>query len=221
MIPTSAQLITIVVLLVPGFLSIQVFSKLTPSRRPSTFDATVLSIIFSLFIHGTFTTLYSFIHIDLVTQLIESIKAKDWSSSLSLFILKYLIGLFLWAIFVGWILALIKDKGRFHKFINWLGFQYSDHENLWDEMIYLYSIKGETPIVIIHFEDNSFAGWIFRASFDLDKNERKEIVLSNPRSKKADSEEWTEMDVELIYLDLSEATSIEYVNGDLILDSKK
>ncbi|MGN7485055.1 DUF6338 family protein [Priestia megaterium] len=219
MVPTAAQLITIVILLVPGFLSIQVLSKLSPSRRLSTFDATVLSIILSLFIHGTFTTLFTYWNINCVNDLVNYVKNNQWSTELSRLLIFYLLGLLAYSIFVGFLLALLKDKGRFHKFIHWLGFNYSEHENLWDEVMYLYSIKGETPIVIIHFEESSYAGWVYRASFDLEKNERKEIILSNPRHKKSGND-WNVMKVDLIYLDLSEVTSIEYINSELVLQSK-
>ena len=219
MIPTAAQLITVVILLVPGFLSIQVLSKLCPTRRLSNFDATVLSIIFSLIIHGTFTTLFIFWNFDSVHGLEIYIKNNDFIPGLSFLLIIYLFSLIAYSILLGYLLALLKDKGRFHKFIHWLGFNYSEHENLWDEIMYLYNLKNQTPIVIIHFETESYAGWVYRASFDLEKNERKEIVLSDPRYKKSD-DEWNMMNIDLIYLDLSGVTSIQYVNSELIMSSK-
>lgn len=222
MVPTAAQLITIVILLVPGFLSIQVFSKLTPTRRLSNFDATVLSIIFSLIIHGTYTLLYSYWHNDCIRALIESFNKKQWSTQLTRFMGFYIIGLFIYSILIGILLAVVKEKGRFHKFVHWLGFQYSDHENLWDEMTNLYLLHNVTPVVIIQFEEESYAGWVYRASIDLEKNERREIILANPRYKKNSDEEahvWREMKVEYIYLDLNAARSIQYVNGDLVTKS--
>ncbi|MBG9813705.1 hypothetical protein ABD68_19620 [Bacillus endophyticus] len=219
MIPTATQLITVVILLVPGFISIQVLSILCPTRRLSTFDATVISIIFSLLIHGTFTLGFIHLHTDTFNDLIHYIKSNKWPTGLSSSLILYLLGLLIYSVIIGTILSFLKSNGRFHKFIHYIGFNYSEHENLWDEMMYLYNINGETPVLIIHFEKESYAGWVYRASFDLEENERKEIILSNPRYKDSDGE-WSIMQNDLLYLDLSEVSSIEYIGSKHILNSK-
>jgi Family of unknown function (DUF6338) len=219
MIPSATQLITVVILLVPGFISIQVLSLLCPTRRLAIFDATVTSIIFSLLIHGTFTLGFIHLHTDAFNDLIQYIGSSKWPTGLYSSLILYLSGLLIYSIIIGMILSFLKNKGRFHKFIHHIGFNYSEHENLWDEMMYLYSIKGETPILIIHFEKESYAGWVYRASFDLEKNERKEIILSNPRYKVSDGG-WGIMQNDLLYLDLSDVSSIEYIGSKHLLNSK-
>lgn len=218
MIPTAAQLITIVILLVPGFLSIQVFSNLTPTKKLSSFDATVLSIVFSLLIHGTYTICFAYLNTDCVNELMDMIAKKRWSEQMFRLVGFYTFGLLLYSVLLGYGFAYVKEKGRLYRFIHWLGFDYSQHENLWDEVIYLYKLKGKTPVIIVHMEGESYAGSVHRASFDLVKSERKELILLNPRYKKETDDIWTKLTVDLVYLDMGEIKSVHYVNGDHILD---
>ncbi|MEW4368966.1 DUF6338 family protein [Paenibacillus kandeliae] len=220
MIPTAAQLITIIILLVPGFLSMQVASKFSPTKKLSTFDSTVLSIIFSLIIHMIYTLAFIYLNMNWFNRLLLFFKTSIWSSSLTIFMLIYLIGLIISSVLSGYILATFKNNGRLYKLIKRIGFDYYHHENLWDEMINIYSLEKQTPLVIINYEDNSYAGWIYRASFDLEKNERKEIILAQARYKNREDTNWTALMSDLVYLNLAEAKSIEYVNGSKILKSK-
>lgn len=217
--PTIAQLITIVILLVPGFLAIQVFSRLTPTKKLDAFDGSVLSVVFTLLIHGIYTTTYSYLHTDCILELIKHIKQQTWSSGMSRMIGFYTIGLLLFSIITGYFIAVLKSGGRIRTFITALGFENSRSENLWDEIIDLYKYKKTTPVIIMHFEEESYAGWIYRASFDLIKTDTKQIVIRKPLHKEKEGE-WKELDVPFVFLDLKNVKAVYFLNGDEITDIK-
>lgn len=109
MTPTFAQLVFIVVLLVPGFITIKTFTYLIPTKKQNAFDMTVSSIAFTLFIHGIYTTLMLYIYNKSVNTLLSDITNHKWSFESSKLLIIYLPILLLVSFILGITLAYFKD----------------------------------------------------------------------------------------------------------------
>jgi len=217
MLPNFFQIISIVILLVPGFLSIQIYKKLIPSKSMSNLDSTILSVVFTLIIHGLYTTIFSYFFINNVNILLKEVTDKNISTPSIIFILLYLVGLFIISCILGLLAFIIQNKGRFYKLLKKMGVNLP-FENLWDEVMYLYYINNTAPLVIIDFEDISYAGQVHRSSFDLDKNDRKEIILTKAKFITKTMHSWEECDTNFVYLDVSEVEKIYLSNGKEIFN---
>ncbi|KMN65685.1 hypothetical protein VK96_25760 [Bacillus cereus] len=221
MLPTYAQIILIVILIVPGFAVIKIYEKLIPSRRKDNFDLSVSSIILTLFIHVMYTAFFIFFFSDKVNIIIKDLTAKkEVSSTSSTWILIYLVLLIVLVVIIGFVLAFLKNKGISYRWAKKWGFQTSNFDNLWDELLYIYNVSGAPPTVSIEFEEVTYAGFVHRSSFTFGENENKEITLSNPHYKDSEMESFKELDASLIYLDLKDVKSIKFVNGEILMDSK-
>ncbi|MFC9778412.1 DUF6338 family protein [Paenibacillus chitinolyticus] len=219
MIFTFVQLIFIVVLLVPGFITIKTFTYLVPSKKSNSFDLTVASISFTLLIHGLYTTLMLNIYHDSLNNLIHDVTNKQWSYESSKLLLIYLPILLVVSLVLGIILGYLKDIAWIMRIKKIFGFHHSPFENLWDEIMFIYDHNNVVPNIIVHFEDTSYFGQVHRTTFDMEKSDKKEIVLSDPKYMN-DSDDWQDCNVKLIYLDLKDAKSIYLVNGEKIIESK-
>jgi uncharacterized membrane protein required for colicin V production len=217
MVPTAVQLTTIIILLVPGFLSIQIYQKLTQTKKRDSFDSTILSVVFTLFIHGLYTTNFYYYKLTQVNTLIGEMTKKQLSHSSITLAIFYIIGLFICSVALGLLAFVIKDKGRYYIIAKKFGASLP-FENLWDEVMFLFSIKKTAPLVIIEFKDKNYAGQIHRSSFDLNKNDRKEAILINAKFIDDTMAEWEDCETEVVYLDLSDVVAIYFSNGKKIIN---
>ncbi|MGR5983906.1 DUF6338 family protein [Bacillus cereus] len=220
MVPTIAQLYAVIILLVPGFICIKIYSKLTPTKKREAFDFTVLSVTVTLAIHTIYTGLLSYLFISHVNTIITEVANKQISNETIKWIAIYSIGLIIFTVIVAVFLAFIRDKGRLYKFIKFFNFTASPFDNLWDEIVFIYSLEKEAPLIIIHFEDESYAGYLHRSSFELDKSNTKEIILAKPKYRHKEDESWQICKESMIYLNLDDVKSIRFFNGDILLNSK-
>jgi Family of unknown function (DUF6338) len=220
MVPTYAQLIIIVILIVPGFAAIKIYQKLMPFKEKNVFDLSVSSIILTLFIHGIYTTLFIYKYNDKVNNIFNDLKYNSTISNTSAkWILIYFLALIAVIILIGWFLALVKNSGFFYKHAKRWGFQTSNFDNLWYELLYIYNINGKVPYIIVEFEDIAYAGAVDRSSFRFGNDEQKEITLVNPRMKKVSDEKFHKLNVEVVYLDLKDIKAIKFFNGEVLVNS--
>jgi hypothetical protein len=220
MIPSYAQIILIVVLIVPGFAAIKIYQKLVPLKEKSAFDLSVSSIVLTLFIHSVYTTFFLYKFNSEVNTIIQDITVnKNLSNISTKWLLIYFITLIIIIFVVGSLLAFFKNSSLFYKSAKKLGFQTSAFDNLWYELLYIYEDADEEPYVIIEYEDMVYAGAIHRSSFKFGSTDNKEITLLNPRIKKIDEEKFSIAEVPLIYLNLEEIKSIKFFNGEVLINT--
>ncbi|PEN67152.1 DUF6338 family protein [Bacillus toyonensis] len=129
-------------------------------------------------------------------------------------------GLIIFTIVVSIVLAFIRDKGRLYKIMKFFKFTASPFDNLWDEIVFIYSLEKQAPVIIVHFEEESYAGYLHRSSFELDKSNTKEIILAKPRYRKKEDVNWQVCQENMVYLNLDDVKSIRFFNGDILLNSK-
>lgn len=166
-LPSLLDVITVVILVVPGFVSFVIFRALFPTKRKrfSDFELTIYSLMFTLPIIMSYSLVTGVGDIDTLRETIFS------PSNLTM-----LLGLaFLWGLVPGGI-ARFLTRGEWVLGECW--------DVFWEEL-------GDGAYVLVYTEDGrEYKGWIQYA----DKNEEKsELVLGDPKLILRDSR-WKVLD---------------------------